>query len=131
MLVVSELSLFGEGIEGLLRQEPGLEVVGLETDPEQAMRRIRETHPDVVILTDGEAATRLDMELLGLVREGFHMRVVEIDLAANTLCVCRAEQRSIREVGDLLHTVEDICDDVNREGGVPLSQATGQPVAWE
>ena len=33
VLIVSELSLFGEGVEGLLRQEPGLEIVGLETDP--------------------------------------------------------------------------------------------------
>jgi chemotaxis response regulator CheB len=129
VLFVSELSLFGEGIEGLLRQEPGLEIVGWETDRGQAASRVRETAPDVVILTDAEAVAGLDVELLCMVKQGFRMRIVEIDLATNSVFVYRAEQRSIREVGDLLHTVEDICDEVNREGEVPLSPATGQPVA--
>jgi len=129
VLIVSELSLFGEGVEGLLRQEPGLEIVGLETDPEQAIGRVKEAHPDVVILTDGEAATGLDAELLRLVREGFHMRIVEVHLATNTLCIYCGEQQSIREVRDLVDAVGHICDSLNREAEVPLSPVTGQPVA--
>jgi len=108
-------SLFGEGIEGLLRQEPGLEIVGRETDPRQAVRRIKETHPDVVILTDGEAATGLGAQLLGLVREGLHMRIVEIHLQTNTLCIYCGEQHPIREVGDLVDTVQHICDSLAGE----------------
>ena len=126
MLIVSELSLFGEGVEGLLRQEPGLEIVGLETDPGQAIGRVKEACPDVVILTDGEAATGLDAELLRLVREGFHMRIVEVHLAANTLCIYCGEQQPIREVRDLVDTVQHICDSLNRETQVPLSPVTGQ-----
>ena len=129
MLIVSELSLFGEGVEGLLRQEPGLEIVGLETDPEQAIGRVKEAHPDVVILTDGEAATGLDAELLRLVREGFHMRIVEVHLATNTLCLYCGEQQPIREVRDLVDTVQHICDSLNPETQVPLSPMGGQAVA--
>jgi len=54
VFVLSGPSLFGNGIEGLLCEEPGLEIVGRETDPGQAVRPIRESHPDVIILTDGE-----------------------------------------------------------------------------
>ena len=129
MLVVAGPSLFGEGIEGLLRQEPGLEIVGLETDPGQAIGRIREAHPDVVILADGEAATGLDAELLRLVREGFHMRIVEVHLATNTLCLYCGEQQPIREVRDLVDTVRHICDGSTRDAQAPLSPAMGQPVA--
>jgi len=129
VLIVSELSLFGEGVEGLLRQEPGLEIVGLETDPEQAIGRVKEAHPDVVILTDGEAATGLDAELLRLVREGFHMRIVEVHLATNTLCLYCGEQQPIREVRDLVDTVQHICDSLNPETQVPLSPMGGQAVA--
>jgi DNA-binding NarL/FixJ family response regulator len=125
VLIVSGLSLFGEGIEGLLRQEPGLEIVGLETDPGQAIGRIREAHPDVVILTDGEAGTGLGAELLGMVREGFRMRIVEVHLASNTLCLYCGEQQSIREVRDVVDTLEHICDSLNREAQVPLSPAMG------
>jgi len=128
VFVVSQPSLFEDGIEELLRQEPGLEIVGRETDPAQAVERIKEAHPDVVILTDGEAATGLDAELLRLVREGFHMRIVEIHLATNTLCLYCGEQQSIREVRDLVDTVQHICDGLTREAGVPLSPVMGQPV---
>ena len=115
VLVLSGPSLFGEGIEGLLRQEPGLEIVGLETDSGQAIGRIKETHPDVVIVTDGEAATGLDAQLLGLVREGLHMRIVEVHLETNTLCIYCGEQQPIREVGDLVDTVQHICDSLAGE----------------
>ena len=125
VLVVSPPSLFEEGIEGLLRQEPGLEIVGLETDPGQAIGRIREAHPDVVILADGEAGTGLELELLRLVREGFHMRIVEVHLATNTLCLYCGEQQPIREVRDLVDAVQHICDSLNREAQVPLSPAMG------
>ena len=115
VLVVSQPSLFEDGIEELLRQELGLEIVGRETDPAQAVERIKETHPDVVILTDGEAATGLDAELLRLVREGFRMRIVEVHLATNTLCLYCGEQQPIREVRDLVDTVKHICDGLTRE----------------
>ena len=128
VFVVSEPSLFAEGLEGLLCEEPGLEIVGRETDPLQAVRRIKETHPDVVIVTDGEAATGLDAELLGLVREGLHMRIVEVHLQTNTLCIYCGEQQSIREVGDLAGTVQYICDGLSREAGVPLARAIGPPI---
>jgi chemotaxis response regulator CheB len=101
VFVISELSLFGEGLEGLLGEEPGLEIVGRETDPRQAVRRIKEAHPDVIILTDGERAAGLDAELLRLVREGLHMRIVEVHPETNTVCIYSGEQQAIREVGDL------------------------------
>ena len=128
VLIVSELGLFGEGVEGLLRQEPGLEIVGLETDPGQAIRRVKEALPDVVILTDGGGASGLETELLHMVREGFHMRIVEIHLATNTLCIYCGERQSIREVRDLVDTLEHSCDGLNREVQVPLSPAMGQAI---
>jgi len=120
--------LFGNGIEGLLCEEPGLEIVGRETDPRQAVRRIKETHPDVIIVVDGEAARGLDAELLGLVREGLHVRIVEVHLATNTLCIYCGEQQSIREAGDLVHTMQHICDGLTRDTEVPLVPVMGQPV---
>jgi DNA-binding NarL/FixJ family response regulator len=119
VFVVSGLPLLGEGIEGLLRQEPGLEIVALETDPVQAMGRIKETHPDVVVVTDAEAETGLGLELLGMVREGFHIRIVEVHRATNTLCLYCGEQQPIREVRDLVDTVLAICDALTRQAHVP------------
>jgi len=116
-------------MEELLGQEPGLEILGREEDLKEAIRRIKEAHPDVIILTDGEAATGLVAEWLRLVREGFHMRIVEVHLETNTLCIYSGEQQPIREVRDLVDTVRHMCDGLNREPGVPLSPAMGQPAA--
>jgi DNA-binding NarL/FixJ family response regulator len=119
VLMVSRPSLFAEGIEGLLRHEPGLEIVALETDPAQAVGRIREAHPDVVVLTDAEAATGLVLQLLGMAREGLHMRIVEVHRATNTLCLYCGERQPIMEVRDLVDTVQAICDGLTREPHVP------------
>ena len=120
VFVISELVLFGQAIEGLLGEESGLEIVGRETDPHQAVSRTKEVHPDVIVITDGEAATGLDAELLALVREGLHVRIVEVHLATNTVCVYCGDQQPIREAGDLVDTLQHICDGLSREAEMPL-----------
>jgi chemotaxis response regulator CheB len=129
VLLVSEPSLFGEALEELLRQEPGMEVVGLETDPEQAVERIKEVAPGVVILTDGEVATQFEAELLGLVREGLPMRIVEVDLATNTLCVYCGEQQSVRDERALADAVRHICHVFTRNAQAPLPPTAAEPIA--
>jgi hypothetical protein len=116
VFVISASSLFGEGLEGLLGEEPGLEIVGRETDPRQAVGRIRESHPDVIVLTNGEGAAGLDADLLRLVREGLRIRIVEVHLAANTVCIYCGERQPIQEVGDLVDTLQHICDGLAGEG---------------
>ena len=126
VFVVSQPSLFEDGIEELLRQEQGLEIVGREEDPQQVVRRIKEAAPDVILVADGEAATGYAPELIRLVREGFRIRVVEVHLATNTLCLYCGERRPIREVRDLVDSLEHICDSLTREAQVPLSPAEAQ-----
>ena len=123
--ILSGPSLFENDIEALLGEEPGLELVGGETDLGQAVERIRDCHPDVVVLTDGEGGRGLDGELLRLVRECLPIRMVEVHLGTNTVCIYCGEQQSIREVGDLVRTVQNICDGLSREVEVPLAQTMG------
>ncbi|HUW14823.1 MAG TPA: hypothetical protein VM537_34205 [Anaerolineae bacterium] len=105
-----------------------MEIVGRETDPGQAVKRIKEARPDVIILADGEPATELEAELLGLVREGLQVRIVEVHLETNTVCIYCGEQQPIREVGDLVGTVQYICEGLSQEAGVALAQAIGPPI---
>ena len=125
VLVVAEQSLFGEGVEALLRLEPGLQIVARETDRGQAANRVRETAPDVIILADGEAATGLGLDLLRLVGDGFHMRIVEIHLKDNSLRIYCGDEQSIREVQDLMDSLGHLCHSLTEESVVSLSPGQG------
>ena len=50
IFMVSSQLLFSLGVENLLRQQAGLEIVGRETDATKALERIRELKPDVVLM---------------------------------------------------------------------------------
>ena len=126
VFVVWGPSLFENGIEALLGEEPGLEIVGRETDPGKAIGRIRESHPDVIVVADGEGPTGLEAELLRLVREGFPMSIVEVHLETNTLCFYWGERQSIRDAGDLADTIHRICGAHTAEVQVPPSPAEPQ-----
>ena len=128
VLVVAEPSMFEEGIGELLRQEPGLEIVGQGADAQEAVRLIEECHPDVILLADGESATGCAPEFMRLVREGFHIRVVEVHLATNTLCLYSGERQPIRQVQDLVDSVRHLCEGSGRGTQVPLTPVVGESV---
>lgn len=50
ILIVDDHDLMREGIRSLLEQEPGLEVVGEVGDGQEAIHRVRELQPDVVLM---------------------------------------------------------------------------------
>jgi DNA-binding NarL/FixJ family response regulator len=127
VLVVAEPSMFDEGIEAILRQEPGLEIVGRGADPQDCARLIKEASPDVILVADGGAVERLAAELMGMVRDGYCMRMVEVHLATNSLCVYRGERQSIRQVADLVDAVRLVCGGLNPDSQVPLAPVTGEP----
>jgi DNA-binding NarL/FixJ family response regulator len=57
IFILSSYPLFGQGVESLLRQETGLEIVGRETDVDKAMERIKELRPDGVIIDSCDMST--------------------------------------------------------------------------
>lgn len=48
--IISETSLFAQGIRSLLQDQPMIEIVGVEDDPHRAVEAVRSLHPDIVIV---------------------------------------------------------------------------------
>src|SRR4051794_15457474 len=50
VLICDDHNLFAEGIKAILRAEASLEVVGEARDGRQAIEKVKELHPDVVLM---------------------------------------------------------------------------------
>jgi DNA-binding NarL/FixJ family response regulator len=106
VFLLSSHPLFGQGVESLLRQETGLDIVGRETDVEKAIERIKELRPDVVIVDCAEPACDAMSVLMRIWREGLETKVLGLNLQDNTLCVYRGEQRVVKEMQYLIEAIE-------------------------
>lgn len=103
IFVISGHLMFGRGIESLLHQEPYMDVVGQEAEVSQALDRIRELQPDVVIL-DGDDP---ELGVASILRTNPDVRVISVSLQNNYLYVYRASQRMTKSVEDLLEAIEE------------------------
>jgi len=106
VFILSSHPLLSQGVESLLRQETGLDIVGRETDVDKAIGRIKELQPDVVIVDGSNPACDLTPAVLRILREGVGAKVIGLNLQDNTMCIYRGEQRVVKEVKDLVEAIE-------------------------
>lgn len=106
VLVVSSFSLFNHGVESLLRNEAGLEIVGREKDVDKALERINQLRPDVVIIDTGNLLSDPASAVMRFLREGGEAKVITFSLEDNTMRIYCGERRVITEVGDLVRAIE-------------------------
>ena len=98
--------LFGQGVESLLREETGLEVVGRETDVDKAVERIKELRPNVVIVDSGDPGCDPTLAVMRILRQGVVAKVIGLNLQDNTIRIYRGEQRVVKEMQDLIEAIE-------------------------
>jgi DNA-binding NarL/FixJ family response regulator len=106
VLMISRQSMFEQGLDALLRQEPGLEIVICETDVGIAMECLKELRPDVVIFEANGPEADVGQIVRHLLRENSKLKVIELNLRDNTVCIYRCEQRMIKQVKDLLQFIQ-------------------------
>jgi AmiR/NasT family two-component response regulator len=132
VFIVSSHPLFGQGVESLLRQEAGVEIVGREADVDEAVERIKELRPDVVILDSADLVSDPTPAVMRILREGVRAKVIGLNLEDNTMCVYRGEQREVKGVEDLVEAIEPslplpeslISEDLVRPGQVAEPRKT-------
>lgn len=109
IFMVFEHEPFGDAVEGLLRQRSDLEIVGRGCDPEEAIARIRELRPDVIILDNDDPAGQLSSLVARILGDRMGVRVIGLNLqdnANNTICTYHGEQRIVHEAQDLVEIIE-------------------------
>jgi DNA-binding NarL/FixJ family response regulator len=107
IFIISSQLMFGRGLESLLRQEIGADIVGQETDVEQAVDRIKELQPDVVIVDSDGPAYDSTLALMHILRANPGIKVIGLSLQNNNLYTYRAKQWVARGVEDLEKAIDD------------------------
>lgn len=107
IFMLSRQLLFSQGVESLLSEQPGLEIVGRETNPEKAMEQIREVKPDVVILDSRDLESAPSGLIALILKESPESRVVTLNLANDQVRVYHGEQYSAQNIDDLLDVMNE------------------------
>jgi DNA-binding NarL/FixJ family response regulator len=113
VFVISGHLMFAHGLESLLRQEAQLDIVGQESDISQAIERIKELQPDVVIL-DSDNST---LEIASILETRPGIKVISLSLQNNNLQVYQARQRVTTSVMDLLEVIEEDLSSLKKTSG--------------
>ncbi len=105
VFMLSQLALFGQGVETLLCREEGVEIVGRETEIEIALARIKELRPDVVFLDTTLQERDLASIAARILAAQTNTLVIAMSLEDNTVSVFRGEQRTIHQIQDLMRVI--------------------------
>ena len=107
IFVLSSQSLFIRGVEILLRQDTGMELIGEETDVDRAIARIKALCPDVVLVEQEPPARDPVPVVMRILDELPGAKIVGLNLSDNTVRVYQGEQRIARDIGDLVQVIEN------------------------
>ncbi len=95
-----------EAVNVLLRRE-GIELLGMETNPEAALAQVRALRPNVVLVEgDGTSGDSILMAALTrLVYENEKLRIIRLNLTQQELNIYQQEHRQLVNTQDLVAAI--------------------------
>lgn len=103
LFILYDHPLFGRGLERLLKQEGGIEVVGAALRRDMSLEQLRALRPDVIMVEGDEPS--LGPSLWEVLKESPPGRVVSIDLDADRATVYTTRRVMAEKVDDLVNAV--------------------------
>lgn len=107
VFIYSTRSLFSQGIKTLLDAEPELDVIGWETDAEEAAGRIEQMKPDAILVITRDSSSGLSSDEQLFLRAGGKVKIIELNVENSNVRVYCGEQLTITEVGELVNAIEE------------------------
>jgi len=110
ILVISDRSMFGEGLCALL--SGGSECQGLRMGTHVEGREVRAQvalhRPDVIVVLDcPEEENGASLAAVRCLKNGWVRKIVTVDRRDNTLCVMRCRRCTIEDVQNLVEAITD------------------------
>ena len=108
VFILSRCPLLARGLACVLQQESNLDIVGVDTNPTEAMGYIAGLHPDIVIVDDFYSTGTLTRILDRVLQTEQRIGVIEVASLENSLCIYHREHRSVEDVSDLLQAIQEL-----------------------
>lgn len=105
ILHVSDESLLSLGVESLLGEQNGLDVV-MCTSTAEALEQIRRDPPDAIILDLEGSQNETALEWLRILRDRPDTRLVALNRQDSTICIYHGIKHALREAQDLLAVID-------------------------
>ncbi|MDA8189702.1 MAG: hypothetical protein M0T85_16300 [Dehalococcoidales bacterium] len=105
ILVLYSKSLLAQGVENLLRKSEGLEVIGVDLEQRDAVRRIGTLQPEVVIVDGDDLPVYGGSLILQLLREHPSVKVLCISVNGNTVDIYRKSQMAVTRADELVAAI--------------------------
>jgi DNA-binding NarL/FixJ family response regulator len=105
IFIISRHLLFSHGLESLLCQEPDVKIVGQEADIHQAINRIKQLQPQVVIIYQDDLPSDSTSAVVDILEALPQVKVVGLSVHNNHLHVYKATHCVANKFEDFVEAV--------------------------
>lgn len=106
VVVIYRRSLLAQGVEKLLSHMRDLEVLGLDLDDKEVMKRIVSFHPETVVMDNSEFQKSNHTLILSLWQENPAARFICLNMKKNKAEVLKQHQVGINTIEDLVQVLK-------------------------
>ncbi len=106
--ILSDNPLFAHGLERLLLQDCGMEVVGFAAGGEGFLDQIRALKPDVIIVDAGKKTPKPCLLLSRLLERQREVMVIRVSLEDNTAALFSGRRWTANAVEDLIRGIPSL-----------------------
>ncbi len=107
IFMLSGQLMFSEGVELMLQDRSGYEIVGRETDVAKAIERILDLQPDIIIIDCANQDLLAATTVARIMNQAPNTKIIALNLTDNQIRLYKSEQRTARSSTDLLKALEN------------------------
>lgn len=111
--IISSHLMFQHGLESLLSQQNGVDIVGRATNPDLAIEQIKTLQPDVVIVDSTKLSAEVISKIIRVLSDYRDTKVIGLNLHDNQLTLYQRNQSVAVEYQKLEWQVDGITDLLN------------------
>jgi DNA-binding NarL/FixJ family response regulator len=107
VFVVSDSLMFSSGLKSLISEFPGVEIIGEETEVNQAVKQVKTLQPDVIIWGNSGMNPAWVHEEAHLVKAVPGIKIIGLSLQNNNIIVYHSTRKIIRDIQDLMIAIKE------------------------